>query len=75
MKKVIIAIDSFKGCLISAVAGSIEDLPQLNKTGFKSVFSITPGPVALEKAMEPEFAKENISKLVSQLYSLITSFD
>ena len=33
-----------------------------------------PGPITLEKAMEPEFAKENITRLVSQLYSVITSF-
>lgn len=60
---------------VIVVAGSIEDLPQLNKAGFKGVFSIAPGPIALEKAMEPEFAKENISRLTSQLYSVITSFD
>lgn len=53
---------------------SIENLPELNKAGFKGIFSIAPGPITLEKAMEPEFAKENITRLVSQLYSVITSF-
>lgn len=52
----------------------IENLPELNKAGFKGIFSIAPGPITLEKAMEPEFAKENITRLVSQLYSVITSF-
>lgn len=60
---------------VIVVAGSIEDLPQLNKAGFNGVFSITPGPITLQEAMEPEFAKENLSRLVSQLYSVITNFD
>lgn len=59
---------------VIVLAGSIENLPELNKAGFKGIFSITPGPITLEKAMEPEFAKENITRLVSQLYSVITSF-
>ena len=50
------------------------NLTGLNKAGFKGIFSIAPGPITLEKAMEPEFAKENITRLVSQLYSVITSF-
>ena len=59
---------------VIVLAGSIENLPELNKAGFKGIFSIAPGPITLEKAMEPEFAKENITRLVSQLYSVITSF-
>lgn len=57
------------------LAGSIEDLAELNKAGFAGVFSIAPGPIALERAMEPAFAKENISRLVSQLCSVIASLD
>ena len=57
------------------LAGSIEDASELNEAGFKGIFSITPGPITLEKAMEPEYAKENISRLVSQLCSVIASFD
>ena len=59
---------------VIVLAGSIENLPELNKAGFKGIFSIASGPITLEKAMEPEFAKENITRLVSQLYSVITSF-
>ena len=59
---------------VIVLAGNIENLPELNKAGFKGIFSIAPGPITLEKAMEPEFAKENITRLVSQLYSVITSF-
>lgn len=61
--------------LVIVLAGSIEDLPELNEAGFKGIFSIAPGPITLEKAMEPESAKENITRLVSQLYSVITNFD
>ena len=57
---------------VIVLAGSIENLPELNKAGFKGIFSIAPGPITLEKAMKPEFAKENITRLVSQLYSVIT---
>lgn len=56
------------------VAGSIEDAEELNQAGFKGVFSLAPGPITLEKAMEPEFAGKNISRLVSQLCSVLTSF-
>ena len=59
---------------VIVLAGSIENLPELNKAGFKGIFSIAPGPITLEKAMKPEFAKENITRLVSQLYSVITNF-
>ena len=59
---------------VIVLAGNIENLPELNKAGFKGIFSIAPGPITLEKAMKPEFAKENITRLVSQLYSVITSF-
>ena len=51
---------------VIVLAGSIENLPEFNKAGFKGIFSIAPGPITLEKAMEPEFAKENITRLVSQ---------
>lgn len=60
---------------VIVLAGSIEDLPELNEAGFRGIFSITPGPITLEKAMEPDVAKENITRLVSQLYSVITSYD
>lgn len=45
---------------VIVLAGSIEDAAQMNRAGFQGIFSITPGPVTMEKAMEPEFARENI---------------
>lgn len=49
------------------LAGSIEDTELLNQAGFQGVFSIIPGPVSLEKAMNPEFAKENLRRLATQI--------
>lgn len=53
------------------LAGSIEETDQLNQAGFQGVFSITPGPISLEKAMEPAFAEANIRRLVTQICSVI----
>lgn len=54
------------------VAGSIEDADLLNGAGFHGVFSITPGPVSLQKAMEPDFARENIRRTVEQICKIMT---
>lgn len=59
---------------VIVLAGSIEDTDRMNQAGFQGVFSITPGPVAMEKAMEPEFAGENIRRLVTQICSVIHPF-
>lgn len=59
---------------VIVLAGSIEDADQMNRAGFQGVFSITPGPVSLENAMKPEFAKENIRRLVTQICSVIHPF-
>lgn len=50
------------------IAGSVEDAETLNMAGFTGVYSITPSPVSLEKAMQPDYAKENIRLLVSQIF-------
>lgn len=59
---------------VIVLAGSIEDADQMNRAGFQGLFSITPGPVSLENAMKPEFAKENIRRLVTQICSVIHPF-
>ena len=58
---------------VIAIAGSIEDIELLNKAGFQGVFSITPKPISLEKAMEPNMAQKHIRQLVSQIFSTIHS--
>lgn len=59
---------------VIVIAGSVEDTEKMNRAGFQGVFSITPGPISLEKAMEPEFAKANIRRTVSQVCSAIRPF-
>lgn len=49
------------------LAGAIEDAGILNAAGFRGVFSITPSPISLEQAMQPEFAQENIQRTVEQI--------
>jgi glycerate kinase len=58
---------------VIAIAGCIEDVELLNYVGFQAVFSITPKPVTLEKAMNPIFAKKNIRQLISQIFRLQNS--
>jgi glycerate kinase len=57
---------------VIVIAGGIEDVTEINQAGFQGVFSIAPGPVSLEKAMEPKFAEENIKRLVTQICRTIT---
>lgn len=53
------------------IAGGIEDTDILTRTGFHGIFSITPSPVALERAMQPEFARMNIRRTVEQICRII----
>ena len=53
------------------IAGGIEDTDILTRTGFHGIFSITPSPVALEQAMQPEFARMNIRRTVEQICRII----
>ena len=52
---------------VTLLAGAIEDVEVLNRAGFRGVFSITPSPTSLEQAMNPAFAKQNISRTVEQI--------
>lgn len=49
------------------LAGAIEDTKILNEAGFRGVFSITPSPISLEQAIQPEFAQDNIRRTVEQI--------
>jgi len=59
---------------VIVIAGSMEDVEKMNQVGFQSVYSIVPGPIPLEKSMESEYAKANISRLVAQISYTIQSF-
>ncbi|MDR2627222.1 MAG: glycerate kinase, partial [Dysgonamonadaceae bacterium] len=60
------------GIPVIVIAGSVEDVEVINEAGFLSVFSVTPRPVSLEKAMEPDFAGENIRRLITQICRTMT---
>ena len=53
------------------IAGSIEDVEELNDVGFKGIFSVTPYPIDLEQAMQADFTKQNITRLLTQICSVI----
>lgn len=53
------------------LAGVIEDTKILNEAGFRGVFSITPSPISLEQAIQPEFAQDNIRRTVEQICRII----
>lgn len=55
------------------IAGSVADIPLLNRCGFQGVFSVLPGPVDIEQAMDPHFTQTNIRNLLSQLCKLLRS--
>ncbi len=56
---------------VIVIAGGIEDVKEMNNAGFCGVFSIVPGPISLEKAMQSDYAKENITRLISQICNII----
>lgn len=53
------------------IAGGIKDTDILTRAGFHGIFSITPSPVVLEQAMQPEFARMNIRRTVEQICRII----
>lgn len=56
------------------ITGNITDMELLQQAGFAGIFSITPGILSPEQAMQPEVAKKNIQQTVSQLTRLIRTF-
>lgn len=59
---------------VIAIGGSIEDVENLNKRGFLSVFSIVPYPISLEEAMQKENSRENTTQITEQIMRTIKHF-
>ena len=57
---------------VIAIGGSVEDTEALLQQGFLAVFSIQPGPVSLEQAMDRSFAYRQIRRVVEQIIRLRT---
>ncbi|WP_333698302.1 glycerate kinase family protein [Bacteroides congonensis] len=56
---------------VIALGGCIEEVSKLNDMGFTSVFSIQPAPVTLEKAMQKDYALQNLKRTVVQILRLL----
>ena len=55
-----------------AFAGSLgPGAERCNDHGIDACFSVTPGPVTLEEAMQPETAYENLKNTVRQVFRLL----
>ena len=52
---------------VIAIGGCVEDVENLNKHGFVSVFSVVPSPMSLEEAMQKDVAKRNITQTIEQI--------
>lgn len=59
---------------IVLIAGSIEDGTALSEAGFATCLSICTGPISLEQAMDPSYARQNISNTIEQICRLKRAF-
>jgi len=57
---------------VVAIGGAVEETEALLQQGFLAVFSIQPGPVSLEQAMDRSFAYKQIERVVEQVIRLRT---
>lgn len=55
---------------VVAIGGSVEESDALIRQGFLAVFSIQPGPVSIEQAMDKSFACRQIERIVEQIIRL-----
>ena len=65
---------SKKDVPVIAIGGSVEDVGDLNKRGFVSLFSIIPAPMQVEQAMQKENAQTNITQTTEQIMRTIKQF-
>ncbi|MDR1201069.1 MAG: glycerate kinase [Tannerellaceae bacterium] len=59
---------------VIAIGGSIEETEALNRQGFLSVFSIQPGAVTLQQAMNKKFTLQNIERTITQFLRIIRHY-
>lgn len=60
---------------VIALGGGVEATEQLNEMGFTAVLAIQSSPVSLDKAMQKEFALDNLKRTVIQLIRIIRQFE
>lgn len=71
----IAAAAACRGVPVIAIAGGIDDADAINAIGIDGVFSIAPGPMSLEAAMERQAAAANVSRLLTQIFRTLQAFD
>lgn len=59
---------------VIALGGSVENVEDLNKRGFVSIFSVVPYPMSIEDAMQKDCAKRNITQTTEQIMRTIKTF-
>lgn len=57
-----------------AIGGSVEMCPELKAMGFAGIYPVIHTPVSLAKAMQKDFASENISSTIEQILTTIERF-
>ena len=57
---------------VIAIGGCVEDIENLNKRGFISVFSVVPSSMSIKEAMQKDVAKRNITQTTEQIIRTIT---
>lgn len=62
-----------KNIPVIVIGGSVDDSVDMLQQGFKGAFSIVPGPMSLEKAMEHQLATINVRNTVAQIISIFKS--
>lgn len=65
---------SKKNVPVIAIGGSVEDIENLNRRGFLSVFSIIPSPMTVEQAMQKDNAERNMTQTAEQIMRTIMQF-
>jgi glycerate kinase len=55
---------------VVAIGGAVEETDALLQQGFLAAFSIQPGPISLEQAMDNSFAALQIERTVEQIIRL-----
>lgn len=63
-----------KSVPVIAIGGSVEEVKNLNKRGFISLFSIVPSPMLLENALQKDIAQRNITQTTEQIMRTIKHF-
>ena len=63
-----------KSVPVIAIGGSVEEVKNLNKRGFISLFSIVPSPMLLENALQKDIAQRNITQTTEQILRTIKHF-